>query len=127
MAFPAKLEGIRTIEEFCDLILDGKMYPQIAALWGVRPSSLFEWLNRDPERAAKAKLARGLASELWDHKALEGLVHAPVAELRRAEAIAHHCRWRAKMYARGTYAEYAQAPEEKTDDDKTVKIVNDLP
>jgi len=127
MAPPAKIEGIKTIEEFCDLILDGKMYPQIAELWGVRPSSLFEWLARVPERSARAKLARAQAAELWDHKALEGLVHAPMDELRRAEAIAHHCRWRSKMYARGTYAEYAQAPAEETDDDRTVKIVNDLP
>ena len=112
MAYPAKLEGIRTIEEFCDLILDGNMYPQICALWGVRPSSLFEWINRNPERAAQARAARAFASELCDFKAMEGLEATSMEELRRAEAMAHHYRWRAKMYARGTYAEYSQPPAE---------------
>jgi hypothetical protein len=117
----------KTIEDYCDLALAGKLYPEICDLWGVTAMSLMRWLHADPLRAARAKEAKAWAAEHYDHDALADILNARTSEeLAKAREAAHHRRWRAKMMARGTYLDYSQKDVDPKDD-STVTIQGGLP
>ena len=118
MPVPSTIDvACKTIEDYCDLALAGKLYPEICDLWGVTAWSLLRWLNADPQRSARAKEAKAWAAEHCDFEAKSTVETLPSeatqAQIVRARELAHHLRWRAKMLARGTYSDYSTPAQDK--------------
>ncbi len=76
-------------------------------LWSEPTSKLNKWIAADPERCARAKIARINQAAFWDLVALQVLLYAPSdrVEITRAEKIAQHCRWRAAAFCRDGYGQ----------------------
>jgi hypothetical protein len=90
----------RSTDELIAQIDEGRFLSEIACLWCVPVINLTRWIATDEERFARVALARKTQAALWDWVALQVLIHAPSdrVEIARAERIAQHCRWRAKVF-----------------------------
>jgi len=90
----------RSTDELIAQIDAGRFLSEIACLWRVPVTNLTRWIAADEERFARVALARKNQAALWDWVALQVLIHAPSdrVEIARAERIAQHCRWRAKLF-----------------------------
>jgi hypothetical protein len=90
----------RSTDELITQIDAGRFLSEIACLWRVPVTELNRWIAVDEDRLARATLARKNQAALWDWVALQVLLHAPGerVEIARAEKIAQHCRWRAKVF-----------------------------
>jgi hypothetical protein len=109
------------IEAFCDLIIDGVTMSQIACDLNINRSQVTRWIAADKDRAAQSDAARRFAARTWDERAELELKQAGTAknmgiaerkfELARAEALAHHYRWRASKIDPG----YGANPHEEAD------------
>lgn len=91
---------VRSLDDICAKIADGKTYTAIAEDEGISKGSLSEWLEATSERSARARAARILAARIWDEKALQTIQEAgdPFA-LAKAREEAQHYRWRASKIA----------------------------
>ena len=84
----------------------GDTISSIAKECGKNRSTLCRWLNADPQRSARAQLARISAAAAWDEKAEDRIELAEDAfELSRAKELAHHYRWRASKIAPKEYGD----------------------
>lgn len=94
------------LEKICAALTAGGNLTAIAADIDVHVSTLLEWLERDPQRSARAREARQLSARLWDERA-ESVITAAADkfELDKAKELAHHYRWRAKAVAPRDYGD----------------------
>lgn len=90
-------------EQILQRIEDGESISEIAQTFGVNRSTLWRWLEAEPQRSARAKLSRIISAEAYDEKAIEVIEMASDPfELARGKELAHHYRWRAsKIDPRG--------------------------
>lgn len=92
---PTRFEGL-DIDMVCERVVNGETLRAIAESKGRHRAKLWEWIERDPERSARARAARAVSAVHWDEKA-EATVKAakdPMS-LAKARELAHHYRWRA--------------------------------
>lgn len=99
-AIDTLLEQRLTTEMVCSLIEEGYTHTMIARDLGISKITLWHWVDRDPERGKRIRLADVAAS-------------APVEELRRAhkeqrrfqevkrQALEFHAQWKARRPANG--------------------------
>mgnify|MGYP001589289518 CR=1 FL=1 len=80
--------------------------------------SFVEWLAATPERFARVKSARANSAILWDEQAEKVLLdmEADPRGVARANALAHHYRWRAKAHNPRDFGE-RQVVEKPNDND----------
>ena len=84
----------------------GKSISQVASDFSVSRSTLWRWLESDPQRSARAREARQSSAESWDDKAERTLSDAGEPfELARARELAQHYRWRASKIAPKVYGD----------------------
>jgi hypothetical protein len=100
MAPKVRIDEIKkTTDDFCELVMSGKMMTEIADIWGVSKSALIKWLSSDEDRAARAREARSVAGHSWDGMAVRELESLPAdatpGQIARARELASHYRWRA--------------------------------
>jgi transposase len=94
------------IDAICADLVGGETYTAIARKLGVSISKLTEWIEKDPERNARAREARRSSAKAWDERAEEVLATAADNfELAKARELAHHYRWRAKAIAPREYGD----------------------
>lgn len=94
------------IDAICTDLIAGETYTAIARKLGVAISLLTDWIEKDPERNARAKEARRSSARTWDDKAEEVIAQAgDNFELAKARELAHHYRWRAKAIAPRDYGD----------------------
>ena len=97
------------IETVCAGIAAGHFMTAIAKECGVSIAVLADWIEADPERAARAREIRSRTAGVWDDLAATGLADAKDPfELAKAKELAHHYRWRASKIAPKTYGERVQ-------------------
>lgn len=114
---PHELLDVGGIDLVCDLLLDGNTYIRIAEAYSISRSSLLRWIESDPERSARARIARIKAAAAWDELAEKGIAEATSKfELEKAREIAHHYRWRAKAIAPRDYGDRPVLEETKPGD-----------
>ena len=84
------------VETICQRIEAGEAQAEIAGSLDVSIATLSEWLNGDPERSARARIARQVSAEGWMDRALSVLADIPddgsTAQISRAKELAQHCR-----------------------------------
>lgn len=96
----------RGIDWLCAEILDEKSLTKIAQDAKVSIGTLLTWIDRDPERSARAREARSSMAKIYDERAVEELRAASDPfELSKAKEIAHHWRWRAAKIAPREYGD----------------------
>lgn len=94
------------IDLICDMISTGESLTSIAKQIGIHAANLIRWIENDSQRSARAKEARIRSARIWDEKAERVIAEAPDKfELERAQALAHHYRWRAKAIAPRDYGD----------------------
>lgn len=94
------------IDVICDRITAGHSLTSVAKEIGIHAATLIRWLEDDPQRSARAREARIRSARIWDEKAEAVIAAAPDKfELDRAQALAHHYRWRAKAIAPRDYGD----------------------
>jgi hypothetical protein len=97
------------IDLICDMITTGSSLTAVAKEIGIHAATLIRWLEDDPQRSARAREARVRSARIWDEKAERVIAEAPDKfELDRAQALAHHYRWRAKAIAPRDYGDKVQ-------------------
>jgi hypothetical protein len=110
-----KLKGVHTTEEFVELILSGLFPVDIAEKWGVTRSAIFQWVESDPERSARAREARAQTGQIWDQEGTKVLSSLPddatPGQIARARELASHYRWRASKIG-GDYRDKTHATVE---------------
>jgi transposase-like protein len=88
------------IDAICARIAATESQRAIARSLGVDDTTMWQWLNATPERAARARAARELSAYTCDELALDALHSIPddatPAMIARQREIASHQRWRAK-------------------------------
>jgi hypothetical protein len=117
---PVRRAGI-TVSEVCEHVAGGGTLTALAQAHGVSMGGLSHWLHADPERLAAYQQARADAAKVWDDLAEVALrVARTPFELKRAESLANHYRWRAARLARDEYGDKIDA---RVDANLTVEVV----
>jgi len=94
------------IDRVCDRLKAGEYQIAIARSLGTGVSTLWDWINADPERSARARDARIASASAESDLALQVLEDAKDPfELARAREIAQHRRWRARVADPRTYGD----------------------
>lgn len=94
------------IDDVCARLAAGETQRDIGESYGMSPGGFSMWLSADPERAARAREARGMAAVLWDESAEAEIRGASDQfELSRAKELAQHYRWRATKIAPRLYGD----------------------
>lgn len=84
------------IDAICSEIIDGQMMTDIARSCGVSNYALLSWIASDTIHSARIREARSQAAQVYEEKALSGILSAADPfELSKAKEAAHHYRWRA--------------------------------
>jgi transposase-like protein len=97
------------IDLICDMISTGESLTAVANEIGIHTANLIRWIENDSQRSARAREARVRSARIWDEKAERVIAEAPDKfELDRAQALAHHYRWRAKAIAPRDYGDKVQ-------------------
>jgi len=97
------------IDAICDKLCEGETLTAIAKEIGVAVSGLVNWIEKDQERAVRAREARTMSARLWDEKAEAVLTKSKDQfELAKARELASHYRWRAKAVAPRDYGDKVQ-------------------
>lgn len=93
-------------EDILSRIESGRSISSVANDFAVNRSTLWRWLEADPQRSARAREARQVSAEVWDDKAVTEINAAadPFA-LAKAKEIAYHYRWRASKIAPKVYGD----------------------
>lgn len=106
------------IDAICTRISSGESQRSIAKSLGVHDGIFVEWLAADPERFARTKAARANSASLWDEQAEKVLLdmEADPRGVARANALAHHYRWRAKAHNPRDFSGEKQQEENKDKD-----------
>lgn len=95
------------IDAFCDLVIEMKPLEKIAEHVGVRLACLMRWLNANPERYSRWRLAMTMSAAVAEERADRILAEAKgtAPEIARAKEIAQHLRWRAALRDRKNYGD----------------------
>lgn len=97
------------IDMICDMISTGESLTAVANEIGIHTANLIRWIENDSQRSARVREARVRSARIWDELAERVIAAAPDKfELDRAQALAHHYRWRAKAIAPRDYGDRVQ-------------------
>lgn len=97
------------IDVVCAKIGDLQSLTDIAKDCGVSIGTLQTWIDKDPERSARAREVRTATAKHWDERAERGIESATDPfSLSRAKELAHHYRWRASKIAPKEYGDKVQ-------------------
>lgn len=108
-----KIEAAGGIDALEEAMRNDVSIAQYAKRIGVSVGVLFEWMNKTPERSARAKAARIFSSQTADDLALKVLddlkPDSTQAEVARAREMASHYRWRARVRNPAEYGDKIEA------------------
>lgn len=94
------------IDQICLDIAGGMSMNHMARTLGVGIGRLFDWIDSDPVRAARVRVARAQSARHWDELAeIEMRKATDPFEFSKARELAQHFRWRAKMVAPKEYGD----------------------
>lgn len=84
------------IELLIDMIIDGKTYRQMADIFGVKLSTLSDFVAK-PEHSARVKEALKTSSDTYADKAEQVLIDAKsnLIEVQRAKELSQYYKWKA--------------------------------
>lgn len=86
----------RDLDDICTRIAGGETMTAIAESFGITKGAFSMWVACKPERSARVRSAREIASTAWDEDAEREIrAAADPFELAKARDLAHHLRWRA--------------------------------
>ena len=108
---PKRKTQDQRLEEFgfdtvIEMITETHSMTAIAQSAGVAVSWLLGWIEKDPDRSARAREARAATALLWDEKAVRTIEEAGDGfEVSKAKELAHHYRWKAAKIAPKHYGD----------------------
>jgi hypothetical protein len=104
-----KCEAFGT-DAMVEAITAGAPYRLLAGQIGVSVSALWDWIAADPARKQRCEQARANAAVSFDEMAEHVLLTAPgtAPEIMRANYVAQHYRWRAKVVNPKVYGDKAE-------------------